>query len=109
MCHLILFLPILGLALFFVLPLVWAGPVYAVIFLLSVAMYVLIIKAMRQPVVTGTEALLHSQGTVVGVEKECWRVLIGNETWDAESPEVLEIGESVRITGIEGLRLRVEH
>ena len=109
MCHIVLFLPILGLAVFLVLPLVWAGPVYAVIFLLSVAMYMLIIKAMRQPITTGTEALLRSRATVVGGDKGYWRVQVGNETCDAESPEILEVGDSVRITSINGLRLRVEH
>lgn len=108
MCHLILFLPIFGLAVFVLFPMSLALPLYAVIFLLSVAMYVLIVKAMRRPVVTGIEALLHSEGTVIGRNDEHWRILVGNESWDAASQVTLQVGEQVRVIGIDGLCLRVE-
>ena len=108
MCHLILFLPVFGLAVFLIWPLSMAAPIYTVIFLLSLAIYVLVIRAMRQPVITGTEALLHSMGIVIGAEGDHWRVAVGNESWEAESAESLKTGERVQITGIDGLRLKVQ-
>ncbi|GGB92476.1 hypothetical protein GCM10011352_18170 [Marinobacterium zhoushanense] len=108
MCHLILFMPLLGLAVFLIWPLSLAGPLYAVIFVLSVAMYVLIFKAMRLPVVTGSEAMLRSVGTVLRKEADHWQIRVGNETWEAESADSLKIGERVRVTGIDGLRLQVK-
>ncbi len=107
MCHLILFLPVFGLAVFLIWPLSMAAPAYALIFLLSLAMYVLIIKAMRQPVVTGTEAMLCSIGTVVGAEGDHWRIEVGNEIWEAESTAALQTGDRVQVTGIDGLILKV--
>lgn len=107
MCHLILFLPVFGLAVFLLWPLSMAVPAYTLIFLLSLAMYALIIKAMRQPVVTGSEAMLHSVGTVVGAEGDHWRISVRGETWEAESAAALKTGDSVRVTGIDGLRLTV--
>lgn len=107
MCHLILLLPVFGLAVFLVWPLSMAGPFYTVIFVLSLLMYVLVIRVMRRPVVTGSEALIDSRALVVGANGNHWRVRVGNEVWEADASEPLRRGESVRVVGIDGLRLKV--
>lgn len=107
MCHLILALPVLGVAVFWFWPLSIAGPVYGVIFMASLAMYYLIMRAMRQPVTTGREAILHDVGDIVETRGRKLRVRVGSEIWNAESPDRLRAGDRVSVLGMEGLVLRV--
>jgi len=65
MCHLILFLPVLALPLFWLVPLSVAIPVYSAILVVWGWMYYFVIRVMRRPVVSGTEALLHEWAEVV--------------------------------------------
>src|SRR5680860_1375139 len=58
MCHLALLLPVVGLAVFFVLPLPVALVIYLVILGASVLLYKAVIDAMCRRVVTGREAML---------------------------------------------------
>ncbi len=108
MCHLILLLPVLGLTVFWVAPLSVAGPVYAIVFLLSVWLYWLIVRSMRQPVETGMEHLRRETGEVVDTRGRILTVRVQNELWRAKSSEALERGERVKVVGVEGLTLRVE-
>lgn len=108
MCHLILALPLLGLGVFWLWPLSVAAPVYAVIFLVSLAFYYFIMRAMHQPVMTGREAIIQGTGKVIEVREHKVRVRVRNELWNAESPDKLRAGDQVRIVGIDGLMLRVQ-
>jgi len=107
MCHLILAMPLLGLAVFWVWPLSVAGPAYAGILALSAWLYFLIIKAMHRPVVSGRESLLHSRGTVLGRDGKFFRVRANSEIWSAVSVDHLSPGDSVEVNGIDGLVLQV--
>ena len=108
MCHLILVLPVLGLAVFWLWPLSVAAPVYAVILAISLAMYYLIMQAVRRPVMTGAEEILQKTGKVLEVRGRKISVRVRGEIWNAESSDRLHTGDDVSITGLEGLVLRVQ-
>jgi membrane protein implicated in regulation of membrane protease activity len=107
MCHLILLMPVFALVVFWVWPLTVAGPVYAAVVALSLWMYVLILQAMRRPVLGGSEELLHSIGEVMEVRDHALRVRVHSEMWNAESDDALQRGERVKVIGLTGLILRV--
>ena len=109
MCHLILLMPLFALVIFWIWPLGVAGPVYGAIAVLSLWMYVLIMQAMRRPVLSGAEELLNSFGEVVEVDGRAMRVRVHSELWNAESNDVLRSGDRVKVNGISGLILRVSH
>lgn len=108
MCHLILLLPVLGLAVFMLWPLSVAAPVYAVILVISLAFYYFIMQAMRRPVTTGAEEIVRKTGKVLEVRGRKIYVRVRGEIWNAESSDRLHPGDSVSITGIDGLMLRVK-
>jgi membrane protein implicated in regulation of membrane protease activity len=107
MCHLILLLPVFALPVFWWLPLTLAGPIYAAVFGLSAWMYYYVIQAMRRPIETGSEELLHSTGEVISVDGRRLRVRIHGETWIAESDDELRRGDRVAVLAVDGLHLRV--
>jgi len=106
-CHLILLLPLLALPLFWLTPLSVALPAYVAVLGLSGGIYLLAIRAMHRPVQTGTEALLHRRGEVLGKEGNLFRVRVGSELWNAESKENMHSGDRVEVEAVEELRLRV--
>lgn len=107
MCHIILFMPLLSLPVFWLLPLNIALPVYLVILALSAWLYYFVIVALRKPVVTGTEHLLNSEAQVIDVHNGQIYVRADSETWQAESHDDVHPGERVTITGVEHLHLRI--
>ncbi|MGI9321169.1 MAG: NfeD family protein, partial [Thiogranum sp.] len=66
------------------------------------------IKARRRPVVSGLEELVGAGATVLADFDRQGRVSIHSETWRALSSVPLRKGQQVRVSGIEGLTLRVE-
>ncbi|MHB8867300.1 MAG: NfeD family protein [Thermoleophilia bacterium] len=84
MCHLALLLPVVGLGVFFVLPLPWALVSYLVIAGATVLLYKAVIDAMRRRVVTGREALLGARVDVRRVESNRLVVCLGGELWSAQ-------------------------
>jgi len=107
MCHLILLLPVIGLAVFLVWPLVFAGPVYAILLLLSIWMYYFFYRQMHRPVVSGKEALEDRVGEVVEVNGNELRVRLEGEVWDARSSDRLQPGDRIRVSELQGMRLIV--
>lgn len=108
MCHLILALPLLALPVFWLLPLGAAIPLYGATLALTLGLFVLAVTAMRKPVCTGAETLLHAVGTVRAIESRLIRVWVGSELWSAEAgAEGVAVGDLVEVIGIEGLTLRV--
>ncbi|MFQ6059134.1 MAG: NfeD family protein [Anaerolineae bacterium] len=106
-CHLLLLMPILGLALFAVLPLSLALPAYGVIAAVSLLLYGKIMQAMRMPAQTGREEMV---GAVVEVVSEAGSeglIRYKGELWTAMSKEKLRPGAEVVIVGFEGLRALV--
>ncbi|MGD8374541.1 MAG: nodulation protein NfeD [Acidobacteriota bacterium] len=68
----------------------------------------LVVRAHRGRVETGEEGLVGEIGTAITDLGPAGRVFVHGEYWDAVSSDPLGVGESVRVVGVEGLRLRVE-
>lgn len=108
MCHLILLMPIVALPVFWLFPLSMAGPLYALVFALSVLLYVAIFRIMRKPPETGMEGMIHASGVVERIAGENLTVRIHGEHWMAHhGVEQLAPGDRVEVVGIDGLTLRV--
>ena len=79
----------------------------------SAALLLLVLAALlrsrRRPVVTGDEALLGAEGETVSWQDGEGRVRVKGEIWLARSDAALAAGSRVKITGRDGLVLRVEH
>ncbi len=114
MCHLILLMPVLGLLLFWLLPLSYALPSYVFIVLISAFLYWLITRAMRKPIQDGFQSLIGTEAEVVskqasdGSTKYLVRSQGEGELWSAYSTDVLEIGEQVNIVAVKGIGVVVE-
>lgn len=108
MCHLVLALPFLALPVLWLLPPEVGIATYAAIVALSAAVYVLALKAMRMPVSTGAESLLHATGSVRVADRHNLTVWIKSELWSAESmgAECVE-GDYVEVVAVDGLTLKV--
>lgn len=76
MCHILLMMPELGLPIFWLWPISVAAPIYAIILLLSVWLYILTIRVMKFPVRTGRESMLQMSGEVIASGADCARVRI---------------------------------
>lgn len=106
MCHLLLLLPILALPVFWILPLSVAAPVYALVAVVSVAVYVGVVKATRSPVLTGKEHMLGATGEVVASTGSRLTVQIHGELWAGEAVrESLKVGDTARVVAVDGLHL----
>ena len=68
MCHLVLLMPVFGLAVFFLLPLPYAAAIYLLILIATALLYRAVVKAMCRRVVTGTEAMLGASASVRRVD-----------------------------------------
>ena len=66
------------------------------------------LKARRRPVVSGSAEIIGASGAALSdFEREGWAQVRG-ETWRVVSAAPLARGESLRVTGIQGLTLSVE-
>jgi membrane-bound serine protease (ClpP class) len=66
------------------------------------------LKARHRPVVSGSEEIIGASGAALSdFEREGWAQVRG-ETWRVVSAAPLARGERLRVTGIDGLTLRVE-
>lgn len=102
-------MPVVALALFLIWPLSVAGPVYAVILVLSLLLYAAVFRMMRKPVVTGREGLVHVSGVVERGDGHMLSVRVRGEHWKAHcDDDELEAGDPVEIVGVDGLTLEVK-
>jgi membrane-bound serine protease (ClpP class) len=106
-CHLVLLLPVAALPVFWLVPLSIATPVYALVLVFSGWVYWLAIRAMRRPVISGAETLVHTTGEVIGKTDGLYQVRAGSEIWYAGSSDELQPGDCVEVTGLEAMRLKV--
>ena len=113
-CHAVLLLPLLGLPLFWLLPLGYALPINGGIWLATPFLYRLIRRAMRKPIKDGFQSLVGTQAKVVSKEAlgHSARYLVRaqgeGELWSAYSTDVLNIGEWVNIVAVKGIGVVVE-
>jgi membrane-bound serine protease (ClpP class) len=77
----------------------------ALVFIVVIGMA---IKARRRPVVSGSEQLVGAEATVLADFDGQGKVSIHSETWRALSGAPLRKGQQVKVSGIDGLTLRVE-
>lgn len=108
MCHIILFLPVLALPVFWLVPLPIAGTLYLFILLFSAWMYYVVLTVMRRPARVGAETLLNRCGRVIRTQGEHSVIRLGNEIWSARSKQQVSPGDDVLVIGRAGLTLRVE-
>ena len=83
-------------------------PAYIVVIGFSASIYYLTIKAMRQPVITGREGLLHNVGKIVDKQGQLLHVHISSEVWIGESDEDINVGDHVEVIDLNGLKLKVQ-
>lgn len=107
MCHLILLMPLAGLAAFWVLPFSIALPVYLVILVPSGWLYWYVMRSIYWPVQTGVEHLHHAKGKVVTVDGRHFTVFVNGEHWNARSSDALGVGDDVEVIDVKGLELTV--
>lgn len=108
MCHVVLSMPVIGLIFFWIFPLPVALALYLIVLAVSLVIYKAIIDAMKIPVQTGSEGLIGKKGNFIGRNAQGKVIQVHGELWNAESSERFEPGDEVRITGVDGLMLRVE-
>ena len=108
MCHVLWLMPILGLLLFWVLDFSVALPVYLGILVLSGGVMLLTLQSLKQPPRSGSEGMVGDIAEVVEATHSRGRVRYHNTLWYATAREPLTVGDTVRIIGNQGLRLRVE-
>ena len=101
MAHLTLLLPLVGLGVFWLLPLPLAIPAYLAILLLSGAVYVLALRSMHGAVRTGAEGMAHKAGRVIDADGARGRVRVEGEIWNAVASEPLHPGERVEVVGLD--------
>ncbi len=113
MCHLLLFMPLIGLPMLWLLPLQLSAPLYALLALVSGTLYWLIARSMRKAPQTGAESLPGTEAEVVAKvgpgHLAQYLVRSQGELWSARCPQVLHPGETVRVAAVDGISLLVEH
>ncbi len=112
MCHLILLMPVLGLPLFWLLPLEYALPANTALWLISAFLYWLIRKAMRRPIQEGFQSLIGTEAEVVSkralAHSARYLVRAQGELWSAYSADALDVGERVNIVAVKGVGVVIE-
>ena len=107
MCHILFLLPVFAAVLFFFLPPGQAAllsvPLFLIFFWLAWVMW----KDMRRPVSTGIEGLMGGKAQVVSRAKDGAKVLLRGELWDAVSDDELAVGDAVKVTRFERMKLVV--
>jgi membrane protein implicated in regulation of membrane protease activity len=107
MHNVLLFLPLLAVGLFFILPWQAALPLYGLILIGSIIGYWKAFQAQRLPPVMGKRVMVGDQAVVVKAERDEAEVDYRGEIWKAASLQPLYRGQQVIIEKVEGLTLRV--
>ncbi len=107
MCHLLFVLPVVALVLFFFLPAAQATYLSIPLFLIFFSLTWVMWKDLRRPVSTGIEGLVGSRAQVVSKTKYGVKVSLKGELWDVVCGDELSVGETVRVTGFERMKLVV--
>jgi len=107
----LLLLPLIGIVVFWLLPLPQAILVYLVILVVSGLLYRVIARAMKKRSKYGVEGLIGAEARVVsklGPHDEAqYLVRIRGELWSANSRDELKLDETVKILSVSGLILLV--
>lgn len=99
MCHIVFVLPLVGLVLFWVLPLQQGMLFYSLILIVCALLYWLMWKDFWRPVTTGVDGMIGGKAEVIQNGNGTLKVYFRDEIWDAISSENLSLGDRVEITG----------
>jgi len=104
-CHLLLGVPLVIVGLF--LPWTTALPISVVLAVGTAVISYYSWGALRQPAVTGKEAMVGQVGEAVSDLNPGGLVRVGGELWVAEAPEPISQGARVQIAEVSGAKIRV--
>lgn len=108
MCHLIFFLPVFALPVFWFFPLKAALAVYLIICGLSAFIYFKIFQAMRLKPRTGKNTMLGKTCRVIRDIAPDGKIQYGTEIWNATANgKRIPVGEKVTVHGFQGLTVQV--
>lgn len=111
MCHLIFLVPLVGIPLFWLLPLGYALPINILLWIFSGLLGYKVIKAMMMPPQDGFKSLIGTEVLVVSAKSQSYGqylVKAGHELWTARSAETLRPGERVKVAATDGIKLVVK-
>jgi len=109
MCHLILFLPVFALPVFWFFPFSTALPIYLIISAISVFLYFLVFKAMMLKPRVGKEAMLGKTVLVIKDIAPEGKIKYTSEIWNAIADgKKFSVGEKVIIHGFLGMNVLVK-
>lgn len=106
-CHLLLGVPLVIAGLFLFLPWTTALPIASVLAIGTAVIAYYSAQALRQPAVTGKEAMIGSPGQAVSDLNLEGLVRVGGELWVAEAREPINQGSRVQVLEVRGAKLRV--
>lgn len=109
---LVMLLPVIGLPVFWILPFGEALPTYLFLVSFFAGMMWVMRRTMKYPRMTGSEPMMGKTAEVVSRTSlgygPSYMVRVLGELWSADSEEILQIGETVRIVSVQGNRLFVK-
>ncbi len=110
MCHLIFLVPLVGIPLFWLLPLEYTLPINVLLWIVFGLIGYKVVKAMMKPPDDGFKSLIGIEAMVVSVESQNYGqylVKAAHELWTARSTETLHPGERVKVAAADGIKLVV--
>jgi membrane protein implicated in regulation of membrane protease activity len=108
MCHLIFFLPVFALPVFWLFPFGTALGVYLIICIISLFLYYKIFQALHAKTCTGKEAMVGKTAVVIRDIDPEGKIRYATEIWCATARgKTFLKGEKLTITGVLGLNLLV--
>jgi membrane protein implicated in regulation of membrane protease activity len=109
----LMFMPLIAIPIFWLLPLDQAILLYALGVVLSGFMFWFMRGSMKQRAVTGMEGLIGKDAKVISQSRSgneaAYDVEVQGELWTAFSDDVLHVGETVTIAAMDRNRLIVRH
>ena len=81
---------------------------YAITAAFFIGIVGLALTAHKKKPVSGVDEMIGMQGRVQTEINPTGQILIHGELWEAESPDPINPGDSVRVTKVEGLKLHVK-
>ena len=85
-----------------------ALPVTAATVLFFVFVVYKAIRAQRRKVATGAEGMVGLEGVVRSPLQPAGQVMVHGELWEAECAATAQVGDKIKVTGVNGLILIVE-
>ena len=105
-------MPLLGLPLFWVLPLGYALPINITIWLTSAILYRLIARAIKKPLQDGFQSLIGTEAEVVSKLAPSYSaqylVRSRGELWSAYATDTFQTGDQVNILAVKGISIVIE-